>query len=209
MKQVDEPRLESDLTYRYEYLAEFIGFTKEDVQSIHALAPKLSPRIPAMVESTYDQLLAFDATARHFLPRQNGFDGPLPEGLETLGHDVEQIQFRKEHLRRYIVTLVGNSYDERMMKYLDVVGKMHTPKSGNKQIDVPLVQMNAMMGLLSDILMKTICDLGLGHDEERQASQAFNKLLWIQNDLVNRHYATDEINDTSVPTESPPTSAWR
>jgi hypothetical protein len=97
MKQVDEPRLESDLTYRYEYLAEFIGFSKEDVQSIHALGPSLSPRIPAMVESTYDKLLAFATTARHFWPRQNGYDGPLPEGLETLGHDVEQIQFRKEH----------------------------------------------------------------------------------------------------------------
>jgi hypothetical protein len=107
------------------------------------------------------------------------------------------------------MTLVGNAYDDRMTKYLDVVGKIHTPKSGNKQIDVPLVQMNAMLGLLSDILMKTICDLGLGRDQERQASQAFNKLLWIQNDLVNRHYATGKDNGTPAPAESSPTSAWR
>ena len=209
MKQVDEPRLESDLDYRYEYLSDFIGFGAKDVALIHGLAPKLSPRIPEMVELTYDKLLSYTATARHFLPRQHGYEGTLPEKLETLGQTTEQIQFRKEHLQRYVMSLVSNPYDARMVRYLDVVGKIHTPKAGNKQIDVPLVQMNALMGLLATVLMDTICDLELDRHEERSTLQALNKLLWIQNDLINRHYAVEQTSGSVAPVAGPPSSAWK
>jgi hypothetical protein len=34
MTHIDEPRLESDLGYRFGYLAEFIGFDQEDIAAI-------------------------------------------------------------------------------------------------------------------------------------------------------------------------------
>ena len=75
MQQVDEAKLETDPQYRYEYLAEFIGFGPDDVKLIQAAAPHIGPRIGELVEKTYEKLLSYDATARHFLPRQHGFDG--------------------------------------------------------------------------------------------------------------------------------------
>ena len=75
-----------------------------------------------------------------------------------------------------------------MVSYLDMVGKMHTPKAGNKEIDVPLVQMNALMGLISDVLIDAILQSGMESEQMPQTIKAFNKLLWIQNDLINRHY---------------------
>lgn len=209
MKRIDEQQLESDLANRYEYLAEFIGFTQDDVEAIHRLAPRLTPHIPTIVEQTYKKLLSYDATARHFLPRQSGYEGDLPGNLEELGPESRQIQFRKEHLRRYLSSLVGNAYDARMVKYLDVVGKIHTPHAGNKAIDVPLVQMNALLGLLADLLMETIYHLELEPAVERQTLRAFNKLLWIQNDFVNRHYASSTPQAAPAPTPPPAASAWR
>lgn len=217
MKHVDEQRLETDLAYRYEYLAEFIGFSADDVALIHGLAPKLLARIPALVDATYDKLLSYAATARHFLPRQSGYEGPLPEGLDAISQQSELVQFRKEHLRRYLLSLVGNAYDGRMVKYLDAVGKIHTPKAGNKQIDVPLVQMNALMGLLADVLFQTIGELGLDRGQESKCQRAIGKLLWIQNDLINRHYAAQPSGQNASGRSAtapqaaagPPTSAWR
>jgi hypothetical protein len=209
MKQIDEQRLESDTSYRYEFLADFIGFTEEDVALIHGLATKLMPLIPTVVDTTYEKLLSCDATARHFLPRQNGYEGTLPKNLDALSQETEQIQFRKEHLRRYLVSLVGNAYDARMINYLDVVGKIHTPKAGNKQIDVPLVQMNALMGLLADVLIQTILDLELERRVERKTLRAFNKLLWIQNDFINRHYAVEHPSEHAAPVAAPATAVWR
>ena len=48
-----------------------------------------------------------------------------------------------------------------MVSYLDFVGKMHTPTAGNKQLDVPLVQMNSLMGFVADALTATIFSLDI------------------------------------------------
>jgi len=69
-----------------------------------------------------------------------------------------------------------------------MVGKIHTPKAGSSQLDVPLVQMNALMGFVADAITATILSLGLKREDEVNTLRAFGKLLWIQNDLINRHY---------------------
>lgn len=84
--------------------------------------------------------------------------------------------------------LLGRSYDAKMVQYLDMVGKIHTPKAGNKEIDVPLVQMNALMGLLADILTEAIVQQPIDASTSLRTLRAFHKLLWIQNDFINRHY---------------------
>lgn len=188
MKHIDETELENDVNRRYQFVAEFIGFGEEDVKLIHSAAGYLVPLIPSIVDQTYEKLLSFDATARHFVPRQHGYEGPLPSSLEELSATHPQIQFRKEHLSRYLMHLIGRAYDEKMVSYLDMAGKMHTPKAGNKNIDVPLVQMNALLGLFSDCLISAVLELQLDDITKTHTLRAFNKLLWIQNDLVVRHY---------------------
>lgn len=191
MKLIDEPRLETDLAYRFEYVTEFIGLDADDLQSIHGAAGALAPLVPGLVDAVYDKLFEYDATKRHFVPRQSGYEGATPEDLESLKLDHEIIQFRKQHLGRYLEALVTRPYDGKMVEYLDMVGKIHTPKAGSTNLNVPLVQMNALMGFVSDALLATIMGLGLERDAEVKTLRAFNKLLWVQNDLINRHYQGD------------------
>jgi hypothetical protein len=185
---IDERRLETDLGYRFEYLAGFMGFAAEDIAAIHAAAPALAPLVPSLVDAVYDKLQGYDATWRHFVPRQFGYEGSVPESLDELTQEHEQIQYRKQHLGRYLASLVTREHDGKMVAYLDMVGKMHTPKAGSRDLDVPLVQMNALMGFVSDALTATILGLGLNREREVRTVRAFNKLLWLQNDLINRHY---------------------
>ena len=188
MMQINEHRLESDLDYRFRYVSGFIGFGKADVAAIHAAAPVLAPLVPALVDAVYTQLRRFDATWRHFLPRQSGYEGPVPMSLEELTDNHPMVLFRKEHLARYLQALVTKPYDGKMVGYLDMVGKIHTAKAGSVELVVPLVQMNALLGFVSDALTSTILGLGLDRQTEVQTLRAFNKLLWLQNDLINRHY---------------------
>ena len=109
---------------------------------------------------------------------------PVPASLRK-----RFIRFRKEHLGRYLAALVTKPYDGKMVQYLDMVGKIHTPKAGSKELDVPLVQMNALMGFVADALTATILGLGLDRATEVRTLRAFCKLLWVQNDLIVRHYA--------------------
>lgn len=191
MKRIDEPRLETDLAYRFGYLTEFMGFTAEDVAAIHAAAPYLAPVVPALVDAVYDKLFSYDATKRHFVPKQSGYNGEVPESMESLTQQHAMIEFRKQHLARYLAALVTRPYDNGMVGYLDMVGKIHTPKAGSKDLNVPLVQMNALLGFVSDALLATIAGLGLERAAEERTLRAFNKLLWLQNDLIVRHYASE------------------
>jgi hypothetical protein len=188
MRRIDEERLETDLGYRFGYLAEFVGFGAEDVQAIHGAAAYLAPLVPALVNAVYDKLQGYDATWRHFLPRQSGYQGELPTSLGELTQDHPTIRFRKEHLGRYLTQLVTRPYDQKMAGYLDRVGQIHTPAAGSAALDVPLVQMNALLGFVADALTSTILDLGLERQTEVRTLRAFQKLLWLQNDLINRHY---------------------
>ncbi len=188
MKYIDESRLETDLHYRVGYLAEFMTFTADDAAAIHAAAAPLAPVVPALVDAVYDKLFAYNATKRHFVPRQSGYEGAVPDDLESLAQDHEMIQFRKSHLARYLVTLVTKPFDAKMFVYLDRVGEIHTPHAGSQQLDVPLVQMNALLGFVADALTATILSLGLEREAETRTLRAFGKLLWIQNDLITRHY---------------------
>jgi hypothetical protein len=189
MKPIDEQRLEHDLGYRFGYLAEFMGFGPDDVAAIHAAAPHLAPVVPALVDAVYDKLFGYTSTKRHFVPRQAGYEGEVPSDAESLAMDHPQIAFRKAHLAKYLERLVTGAYDGKMVSYLDFVGKMHTPKAGSKELNVPLVQMDALMGFVSDAVLATVLSLPLDEATRAKTLRAFNKLLWLQNDLIVRHYA--------------------
>ena len=188
MKHIDEQKLEADVAYRVGYVSEFMGFGADDIAAIHGAARHLAPLVPVLVDAVYDKLFSYDATKRHFVPRQSGYDGAVPQSIESLEQDHEMIQFRKQHLGRYLVALVTREYDAKMLNYLDLVGKMHTPKAGSPELDVPLVQMNALLGFVADALTNVILGLGLDRQTEVRTLRAFGKLLWIQNDLITRHY---------------------
>ena len=188
MIAIDENRLESDVQYRFGYLAEFMNFGPEDVTAIHAAAAVLAPLVPTLVDAVYRKLHTYDATWRHFLPKQHGYDGPVAASVAELDESHPLIRHRKEHLGRYLAALVTKPYDGKMVGYLDMVGKIHTPKAGAAELDVPLVQMNALLGFVADALTDTIFGLGLDRVVETRTVRAFGKLLWLQNDLINRHY---------------------
>jgi hypothetical protein len=188
MKNIDEQTLECDLGYRFGYLSEFVGFGVNDIALIVAAGPQLAEHVPALVEATYQKLFSFDATKRHFVKPQSGYEGPPVPSLNELTHDHPAIKYRKEKLARYLVRLVTGPYDAKMVAYLDFVGKIHTDKAGSKDIVIPLVQMNALMGFVADALISTISGLDLPAEQKTLTLRAFSKLLWLQNDLITRHY---------------------
>jgi hypothetical protein len=189
LKHVDENRLEQNLYYRFGYLADFMDFGREDVEAIHAAAQHLAPLVPGLVDAVFVKLFGYDATKRHFVPRQSGYEGAVPADLDSLTLDHDQIRYRKAHLATYLRRLVTGAYDGKMVGYLDFVGKMHTPQAGSKELHVPLVQMDALMGFVSDALLATILGLNLDEETRVRTLRVFNKLLWLQNDLIVRHYA--------------------
>ena len=48
--------------------------------------------------------------------------------------------------------------------------------------------MNAVVGCVATAVTQTILSFGLDRQTESRLLLAFGKLLWIQNDLITRHY---------------------
>lgn len=188
MKRVDEDLLERDPVARFEWVATFIGFETADQSALLAAAPLIAPRVPQLVDAVYERLFSWVNTKCHFLPRQSGYTGSIPTDIAALQPDHEMIWFRKRHLAGYLAALVTRNYDTAMVNYPDHVGAMHTPKAGSPALSVPLVQMNALLGFVADAVIQTILSLNLERDVEVRTLRAFNKLLWIQSDLISRHY---------------------
>ena len=86
----------------------------------------------------------------------------LAADVHSLTLSDEVIQFRKQHLARYLTALVTKPYDTKMVQYLDMVGAMHTPSVGNPELDVPLVQMNALLGYVADATQRHDVQFELG-----------------------------------------------
>ena len=193
MEKLDEQRLELDLAYRYEFLKNFVGFGPADVAAIRKVLAELVTLMPDIVKDQYQKLLAYDATARHFVEPQHGCAAPPPESLADLSVEQGQVKFRMDHMQSYFMQLLGHAFDSRIAVLLDAVGKMHTPKTGNPNINVPLVQMNAFMGMLADLLAGRVLAMNTDDDTKINCLRAFHKILWIQNDFITRHYAAADI----------------
>lgn len=193
MEKLDEQRLELDLVYRYEFLRNFIGFGDEDVAAIRKVLAELVVVMPEIVKEQYHKLLAYDATARHFVDYQPGHSAPLPESLADLSAEHGQVKYRMDHMQSYLMQLLGHAFDDKIAFLFDAVGKMHTPKTGNPRINVPLVQMNAFMGMLADLLTDRLLALNTDYDTKINCLRAFHKILWLQNDFITRHYAAADI----------------
>jgi hypothetical protein len=188
VQHIDEAKLETDLMYRFQYLCEFIGLDKDDISIIHKYGPALGQLVPHVVQAVYNKLFSYDCTKRHFVVRNAGFAGQTASSLEDLTLTHDQIKFRMDILSKYLVKVFTADVDAKLINYLDYVGKIHTTKSGSKSIQVPLVQMNVLWGWISDILVDLLFTLNLEPEESKKLIRAVNKLTWVQNDLISRHY---------------------
>jgi len=45
------------------------------------------------------------------------------------------------------------------------------------------------MGFVADALLANILGLAISDEQKTAMARGFSKLLWLQNDLINRHYA--------------------
>ncbi|KAJ3356463.1 hypothetical protein GGF32_001488 [Allomyces javanicus] len=192
MKHIDRSALYTDLLARFSYVAEFVDFGDADKAAIKGAASALAPLVPTVVNAVYEKLFSFDITKRHFIKKMEGYEGDLEEDLASLSGDSDQIKFRKEMLSRYLVKLVTSEFDEAFVKYIDWVAVIHTNNKGKRSgINVEIIHINALMGFVENILISTIMDLPIDNDGKKAALLAFNKLLWIQNDLFVQYYAYD------------------
>ena len=113
------------------------------------------------------------------------------------GHIGRQMNF----LRSYLLKIVGNkdwTSESKLFLYMNQVGVMHTGAPGFKYREKrPEVRVEYMhMGILLGHVVNMLIDAVMGMEQvdvptKTAVLKAWNKLLWIQNDLFARQYVID------------------
>ncbi|KAL2223054.1 Protoglobin-domain-containing protein [Thermoascus aurantiacus ATCC 26904] len=207
IQRIDSASL-NDVTARVAYLKSFLNFTDADGAAIQSAKDIVAPAVPAILDTVYTNLLSFDITAKAFVPRQPEQDATdiVANSVEDLYLDHPNIKHRKDFLKSYLVKLVSNSNwadDSPFWTYLDKVGVMHTGEPGFKhrekrpQLRVEYMHCGALLGFVQEIIIKAVMGADLDANTKTAVLSAFNKLLWIQNDLFARHYVVDRDSKTT------------
>jgi len=193
MQHVEKTSLAS-LPERIAYIKAFLNFTSEDAAALHAAKPFVTPLIPTVLDAIYAKLLSFDITGAPFLPRNTDYEGEIPKTVQELTLEAPEIAFR---LSSYLVKLVTADYESiETWEYLDKVGIMHTGLPGFKhreskpELRVEYIHIGLLLGYVDDILLSAVLGADLDIATKTTVLRAFNKVVWIQNDLFSRHYIT-------------------
>ena len=186
MKRIDEAALETDSGYRFWYLTDFMGMEAKDVMALHKAAPFLMPYIPTLVAIVYNKLFEYDCTKRHFMHGPMNYAGKTPRSVEDLTLDSDLMKLRQKHLQDYFQALMESEFDSNLVNYVDVIGKIHTSKSGNPAVHVPLVQMMATLGFVGAAVMDTIMVLDINAKDKHDIVVAFTKFIFIQTRLYRK-----------------------
>jgi hypothetical protein len=82
---------------------------------------------------------------------------------------------------------------------------MHTGRPGFKhrekkpELRVEYIHMGALLGYVEDIVVGAVMEMeGIDAGTKMKVMRAFNKVLWIQNDLFARHYIGEESVGNSI-----------
>ncbi|KAI9203715.1 Protoglobin-domain-containing protein [Polychytrium aggregatum] len=189
---IERDRLYTDRLYRFQYISKFAEFGEKDIAAIKASAPLVAPLVPTIVDRVYEKLFSFDITKAYFTQKGDGFGGQVTVDIKTLSLQDEQIVFRKDFLKRYLVKLVTAEYDAKFVNYLDWVGRIHTSNPLKKsKINVEYVHVGALFAWLHGFLAETLDshpDLQADPVTRSKTIAAFSKLLWIQNDFFAKYY---------------------
>lgn len=177
MGQLPAKRGAEDSGKYFRYMAEFVGFTEEDVQAIRQSKPLLEKYLPEIVGAFYSHLLRYPPTRRFFLKK----DGTV---------DQEYLQLRMRHLSNFWMRTAEGVFDDDYASYVDYVGRAHTSHGADPKIYIAeryvIGQVGFMQHAISQAMSRELRDVD---DElEFRAVEAWDKLMMVLLELLARAY---------------------
>lgn len=169
----------------FNYMAEFIGFSDEDAQTIRETRFIIEKYIPSIVGSFYAQLLRFPPTRKFFEKK----DGTI---------DQEYLKMRMEHQGNFWRRAASADFDEDFARYIDYVGRVHTSHGADPSIYIPERYVIGMVAHVQQSITELLkAELHESDpDFEVRAAKAWNTLMMVILELLSRSYGHEHQEET-------------
>jgi nitrite reductase/ring-hydroxylating ferredoxin subunit/hemoglobin-like flavoprotein len=174
---VSAKRGAEDAGLYFRYMADFVGFTLEDAETIKQTQPIIEKHLPEIVAKFYAHLLRYPPTRSVFAKK----DGTI---------DQAYVELRMRHLTNFWLRTAGGIYDDDYARYVDYVGRAHTSHGADPHIyiaeryvigQVGFIQHAFTVALMQE-LEKTDPDFA------ERAIDAWDKLLMVILEMLSRAY---------------------
>ena len=178
-----------DWPTRMQQMADFMGFSEEDLELVRASGPILLDRADELTSAVYDHFLKFPQTARFFLT----LDGEI---------DQTRLDRRKHSLARWLRHSIDFRLDEQFPVFLLAMGVVHSNPSlergylGSIPARFIIGTMSFAQTAIAGVLLEEMSD----PVQALRTSSAWNKLLLLQLDVLLAGYVTE----TPTPATEPP-----
>ncbi len=178
-----------DWPARMQQMADFVGFTEDDLALVRTSGPILLARAEELTTAVYDHFLQFPATARFFL---------TPEGEI----DQTRLDRRKHSLARWLRHSIDFQLDEQFPVFLLAMGVVHSNPSLERGYlgSVPARFMIGTMSFAQTAIASVLSADMADPAQVLRTSTAWNKLLMLQLDVLLAGY----VSETPTPATEPP-----
>ncbi len=178
-----------DWPARMQQMADFVGFTDDDLSLVRASGPLLLARADELTSAVYDHFLQFPATARFFL---------TPEGEI----DQTRLDRRKHSLARWLRNSIDFQLDEQFPVFLLAMSVVHSNPSLERGYlgSVPARFMIGTMSFAQTAIAGVLAEDMADQSQVLPTSVAWNKLFMLQLDVLLAGYVTE----TPTPASDPP-----
>ncbi|HEX7594330.1 MAG TPA: protoglobin family protein [Anaerolineae bacterium] len=169
----------------FKYMADFVGFSKTDGETIQRAAPAIEKHLPEIVAKFYAHLLRYPPTRKFFLKK----DGSI---------DQEYVELRMRHLTNFWLRTAGGVYDEDYARYVDYVGRAHTAHGADPGIYIAeryvIGQVGFMQHAISDAITRELRHVD--EELETNAIEAWDKLMMVILEMLSRAYGAEREAET-------------
>lgn len=169
-----------DWPTRMQQMADFMGFSDEDLELVRASGPMLLDRAEELTSAVYDHFMQFPQTARFFL---------TPEGEI----DQTRLDRRKHSLARWLRHSIDFQLDEQFPVFLLAMGVVHSNPSLERGYlgSVPARFMIGTMSFAQTAIAGVLLEEMSDPVRALRTSCAWNKLLLLQLDVLLAGYVTE------------------
>jgi nitrite reductase/ring-hydroxylating ferredoxin subunit/hemoglobin-like flavoprotein len=172
----------------FRYMAEFVGFTRDDEQAIIKTKPIVEKHLARIVSEFYEHLLRYPPTRKFFLDKNGNIDVPY-------------LQLRMRHNANFWRRTIEGNYDDEYASYIDYVGRAHTSHGADPSIYIAERYVIGMVGFISHALSHAIMEELHDKDEEFEhaAKEAWDKLMMVVLEMLSRAYYNERAPETFEP----------
>jgi 3-phenylpropionate/trans-cinnamate dioxygenase ferredoxin subunit len=164
----------------FRYMAEFVGFTKNDSDAIRESGLIIEKHLPAIIGNFYTNLLQYPPTRKIFLKK----DGSL---------DEDYLQLRMLHQANFWRRSAGGVYDDDYARFVSYVGRAHTSRGADPHLYIAERYVIGMVGFVQhaiiDALNRELHDYD--SDLEMRAIKGWNKLCMVILEMLARAYGDE------------------